>query len=520
MNRDTNIKELRDETKIWDFVIIGGGATGLGTAVEAASRGYKTLLLEQHDFAKGTSSRSTKLVHGGVRYLRQGNISLVLEALKERGLLMENAPHLVKNQSFIVPNYDWWEGPFYGIGMKIYDKLAGDLGLGPSKHLSVKKTLEYIPTLEPGGLIGGVIYYDAQFDDSRLAINLLQTLHDHDGVGINYTKVTGLRKSNDLISGVSVKDMESGDEFDINARAVINATGVFTDSIRQMDNKDTDSIIRPSQGVHIVLDKKFLPGESAIMVPKTDDGRVLFAVPWHDKVIVGTTDTPVKDASLEPRAQKKEIEFLLTHSARYMTGNPEPEDVLSVFAGLRPLVSSGKGKNTSTISRDHTLMIDPSGLVTITGGKWTTYRKMAEDTIDEAAVVAGLDSRPSITANLRLHGWLKNSDAAEPYPFYGSDAPSLRKIEKEQDGWGEKMHPKLTNRPSEVIWAARNEMGRTVEDVLSRRTRALLLDAKASIEIAEDVAKLLANELGHGEAWITNQVKEYTELAKGYLLNP
>ncbi|CAN5184673.1 glycerol-3-phosphate dehydrogenase/oxidase [soil metagenome] len=520
MNRDQNIRQLYDETKIWDFIIIGGGATGLGAAVEAASRGYDTLLLEQDDFSKGTSSRSTKLVHGGVRYLRQGNISLVLEALKERGLLMENAPHLVKNQSFIVPNYDWWEGPFYGIGMKIYDKLAGDLGLGPSKHLSVKKTLEYIPTLESKGLIGGVIYYDAQFDDSRLAINLLQTMHDHGGVGLNYTKVTGLQKSSNLVSGVKVKDMETGDEFDVNARAVINATGVFTDSIRQMDDPDTGSIIKPSQGIHIVLDKKFLPGESAIMVPKTDDGRVLFAVPWHNKVIVGTTDTPVDSPSLEPRAKQEEIDFLLIHSARYMTGNPEPDDVLSVFAGLRPLVSQGKGKNTSAISRDHTLIIDPSGLVTIAGGKWTTYRKMAEDTIDEATVVAGLNTSPSVSENLRIHGWLKNKAAADPYPDYGSDAPSLKKIAREKDGWDEPMHPKLTDRPAQVIWAARNEMARTVEDVLSRRTRALLLDARASIEIAEQVASLLAQELGHDKEWANNQTEEYTKLANGYLLSP
>ena len=520
MNRDENIKKLHDETKIWDFVIIGGGATGLGTAVEAASRGYETLLLEQHDFTKGTSSRSTKLVHGGVRYLQQGNISLVLEALKERGLLKKNAPHLVKNQSFIVPNYDWWEGPFYGIGLKIYDKLAGDLGLGPSKHLSVDKTLEYIPTLEPEGLNGGVIYYDGQFDDARLGINLLQTLHDHDGIGLNYTKVTGLLNSNELVSGVQVKDIEAGNTFEVNARAIINATGIFTDNIRKMDNPDAGNIIQPSQGVHIVLDKKFLPGESAIMVPKTDDGRVLFAVPWHEKVIVGTTDTPVDAPELEPRAKEEEIEFLLTHSARYMTGDPTPNDVLSVFAGLRPLVSKGGDKNTSSISRDHTLMIDPSGLVTITGGKWTTYRKMAEDTIDEASIVAGLDTRPSISENLRIHGWLKNSSAAEPYPDYGSDAPALKKIAAEQDGWGDPMHPRLPDRPAQVVWAARNEMARTVEDVLSRRTRALLLDARASIEIAEDVAQLLAGELNYDASWVENQTSEFTKLANRYLLTP
>ncbi|HKK46836.1 MAG TPA: glycerol-3-phosphate dehydrogenase/oxidase [Balneolaceae bacterium] len=518
MDRDQQLKQVKDEPEIWDFIIIGGGATGLGTAVEAASRGYKTLLLEQHDFAKGTSSRSTKLVHGGVRYLRQGNVSLVLEALRERGLLRQNAPHLVKNQSFIVPNYDWWEGPFYGIGLKIYDKLAGDLGLGPSKRLSREETLEYIPTLESEGLDGGVIYHDAQFDDSRLAINLLQTLYDHNGIGINYTKVTGLLKANKLVSGVSVRDQFTGDEFEIQGRVIVNATGVFTDNIRRMDNPDIDSIIQPSQGVHIVLDKSFQPGESAIMVPKTDDGRILFAVPWHDRIIVGTTDTPVHTPSLEPRARDEEIDFLLTHAARYLTKDPTPSDVLSVFAGLRPLVSHGNGKKTSSISRDHSLIIDPSGLVTITGGKWTTYRKMAEDTVDEAAVVAGLDERDSVTENLRLHGWLKNSEAADPYELYGSDALSLKKIAEEHDGWGTPLHSNLPYGSAEVVWAARNEMAQTVEDVLARRTRSLLLDARASIEMAEPVANLLADELGKDDEWKQQQIRDYTKLAKGYLL--
>ncbi|MDZ7694906.1 MAG: glycerol-3-phosphate dehydrogenase/oxidase [Balneolaceae bacterium] len=518
MQRKELISQLTDETEIWDFIIIGGGATGLGTAVEAASRGYKTLLLEQHDFAKGTSSRSTKLVHGGVRYLRQGNIALVLEALRERGLLRKNAPHLVKNQSFIVPNYDWWEGPFYGIGLKIYDKLAGDLGLGPSKHLSKEDTLQYIPTLEPEGLNGGVIYHDAQFDDSRLAVNLVQTILDHDGLAINYMKVTDLLKANGLVSGVQVEDQLGDNSFELQARVVVNATGIFTDSIRRMDDPTRDKIIQPSQGVHIVLDKSFQPGESAIMVPKTDDGRVLFAVPWHNRIIVGTTDTPLDEPSLEPRAREEEIEFLLTHAARYLTKDPEATDVLSVFAGLRPLVSRSGSKDTSSISRDHTLLIDPSGLVTITGGKWTTYRKMAEDTVNEAALVAGLDERESNTENLRLHGWLKNSEAAEPFEMYGSDALSLKKIVEEKEGFGQPMHKNLPYTPAEVVWGARSELAQTVEDILARRTRALLLDARASIQIADQVAELLADELDKDEEWQQQQVKDYTELAEGYLL--
>ncbi len=519
MNRERHIQQLKEDPEVWDFIIIGGGATGLGTAVEAASRGYKTLLLEQHDFSKGTSSRSTKLVHGGVRYLRQGNVSLVLEALRERGLLRQNAPHLVKNQSFIVPNYDWWEGPFYGIGLKIYDKLAGDLGLGPSKRLSREEVMEYIPTLEPEGLDGGVIYHDAQFDDSRLAINLLQTLFDEGGVGLNYVKVTGLMKANKLVSGVRAQCQETGRDFEIQGRVVVNATGVFTDSIRRMDNSEVESIIQPSQGVHLVLDKSFQPGESAIMVPRTDDGRVLFAVPWHDRIIVGTTDTPVDTPSLEPRAMDEEVEFLLTHAARYLTKDPGPDDVLSIFAGLRPLVLRGGGKDTSSISRDHTLIIDPSGLVTITGGKWTTYRKMAEDTVDEAAVVAGLDERESVTQNLRLHGWLKNAEAAEPYEMYGSDALALKKIADGQEGWNEPLHPNLRCKPAEVIWGVRNEMARTVEDILARRTRSLLLDARASMEIAEPVADLMAMEMNKDHRWKKEQVAAYRKLAKGYLLD-
>lgn len=518
MDRNKLVHQLENDPEIWDFIIIGGGATGLGTAVEAASRGYKTLLLEQHDFAKGTSSRSTKLVHGGVRYLQQGNVALVLEALRERGLLRQNAPHLVKNQSFIVPNYEWWEGPFYGIGLKIYDKLAGKQGLGPSKHISKEETLKHIPTLEPDDLNGGVIYYDAQFDDARLAINLMQTIFDYDGLALNYMKVTDLLKTNRLVSGVKVEDQENDRELEIQSRTVINATGMFTDEIRRMDNPQAKQLMKPSQGVHLVLDKSFQPGESAIMVPRTDDGRVLFAVPWHERIIVGTTDTPLDEPSLEPQAQEEEIEFLLTHAARYLTKDPTPEDVLSVFAGIRPLVSPEGDDDTASISRDHTLLIDSSGLVTITGGKWTTYRKMGEATIDEAAVVAGLDERESVTENLRLHGWLKNTNAADPYELYGSDAVAIKKIAEEQEGWSQPIHPKLPYTPAEVIWAVRNEMARSVEDVLARRTRALLLDARASIEIAEPVAKLLANELDRDEKWIRQQVEEYTELAKGYLL--
>ena len=514
------LSALQGASDPWDFIIVGGGATGLGCAVEAASRGYRTLLLEGHDFAKGTSSRSTKLVHGGVRYLQQGNVALVLEALKERGLLIRNAPHLVHDLPFVVPSYEWWEGPFYGIGLKMYDLLAGKAGFEPSERLTKEETLEYLPTLEPEGLRGGTIYYDGQFDDARLAISLARTAADHGAVLLNYMRVIGLTKApRGEVIGVEVRNEETDEEHEIQARAVINATGVFADIIRRMDDAGAPELVTVSQGVHIVLSKDFLPGDAAIMVPKTDDGRVLFAIPWQDRLLVGTTDTPLDEASLEPRPLEEEIEFLLRHAAKYLVKDPTPTDVLSIFAGLRPLVGNPENEGgTAGISREHALLISKSGLVTITGGKWTTYRKMGEDTIDKAAVVAGLDERPSVTNTLHLHGYHPASEALGQFREYGSDAEQLVELLKEDLRYAEPLHPNLPFLVGEIVWAARHEMARTVEDVLSRRTRSLLLDAQASIEAAPFVAALLAETLGHGEAWVEEQVEAYTELAEGYLI--
>jgi len=519
LNRDVLLAQLLSPGETWDVLVVGGGATGLGAAVEAAARGYRTALIEGSDFAKGTSSRSTKLVHGGVRYLQRGNVSLVLEALRERGRLLRNAPHLVRNLDFVVPRYDWWEGPFYGAGLKLYDLLAGRMGLNPSRLLSREETLERIPTLEPKGLRGGVVYQDAQFDDARLAVTLARTLVDLGGVAVNYVRALGLRKEEGLVRGAAVRDEETGAEGEVRARVVVNATGVFSDDLRRMDDPESPLLLTPSQGIHLVLDRRFQPGDSAILVPHTDDGRVLFAVPWHGRVVVGTTDTPVAERSLEPRPLPGEVEFLLHHAARYLTQDPRPEDVLSCFAGLRPLVRGGRAASrTAALSRDHTLLVSPSGLVTITGGKWTTYRKMGEDAIDQAAMVAGLDERPSPTASLRLHGWTEDvhSEAAEA--GYGADAPALARLAAERPGWDEPLHFNLPYRVCEVVWAARHEMARSVEDVLARRTRALLLDARASAEIAPAVAGLLAEELGKDEAWQHAQIEAYRELARGYWL--
>lgn len=518
MIRQEMTARLEKEEKIWDVIVIGGGATGLGVAVESASRGYSTLLLEQGDFSQGTSSRSTKLIHGGIRYLQQGNISLVLEALHERGLLLQNAPHLVHHQSFVVPNYSWWEGPFYGVGLKVYDVLAGKLGLKKSTVLSREETMEKIPTLEPKDLKGGVIYYDGQFDDARLAVTLAQTAEDLGACVLNYATVVSLIKTADLVSGVCVKDELSGKEYEVLGKAVVNATGMFVDSILKMDRDDHENIISPSQGVHIVLDKSFLPGDAAILVPHTADGRVLFAVPWHDRVIVGTTDTPIDQPCLEPLPMEEELTFLLDHAAQYLTKDPTSADVLSMFAGIRPLISGGNSKKTATLSRDHHLNVSPSGLITIAGGKWTTYRKMAEDTIDAVIPIGDLESRKSRTRNLSLNGWSVDDEGNAPFELYGNNARLIKRLIEEDPSLDKPIHEKLPYRMAEVVWAVRNEMAFFLDDMLSRRTRSLILDAKASMEAAPAVAQLMARELGHDEAWENKQLERYMTLAKNYLI--
>lgn len=516
MNRKDMITALgaRAEQQ-WDMCIIGGGATGLGVAVDAASRGFSTVLLEQYDFSKGTSSRATKLVHGGVRYLQQGNIKLVTEALHERGILRRNAPHLVRNQSFIVPNYKWWEGPFYGIGLKVYDWMAGSLGLGKSRLLSREETLGLAPTLDAEGLRGGVLYYDGQFDDARLAIELAKTAAEKGAVVLNYSRVSALLKEGGRIGGVRFTDTISGEVHTIEAKTVINATGVFTDSILRMDDAGSEPIIAPSQGVHLVLDKEFLPGGAAILVPHTDDGRVLFAVPWHDKIIIGTTDTPVAQPEIEPRAQPAEVDFILQQIGRYLVSEPRMEDVRSVFAGLRPLVKSS-GKKTAELARDHVVMVADSGLITITGGKWTTYRRMAEDTVNTAITRGGLPERPCVTANLPIHG-AAETDASDPLHFHGTDAVAIRALVAERPALGGKLHPRLPYIFAEIVWAVREELCVTVEDALSRRTRSLLLDAQAAVDCAASVAELLASEMGCDRAWQEAQVAAFREVAAGYL---
>jgi len=505
----------------WDLIVIGGGATGLGVALDGVSRGFKVLVLEQSDFAKGTSSRSTKLVHGGVRYLAQGNIDLVREALRERGLLQKNASHLVQNEIFVIPNYTWWDKFFYSVGLKVYDLLSGKLSYGKSKGISKKEVIARVPTIKQDGLKGGVIYHDGQFDDTRLSVNVAQTVMKNGGAAINYFEVTGLVKDGGKVSGVKAKDLESGKEHTIKGKAVVNATGVFVDEILSMDKPEHKNIVRPSQGVHLVFDKSFLPGKDAIMIPKTDDGRVLFAVPWHDKVVVGTTDTPLDEHSLEPTALEEEIEFILNTANQYMTKSPTRKDVKSVFAGLRPLAAPQEGSTkTKEISRSHKVMVSDSGLVTITGGKWTTFRKMGEDTVDKAITVGALAKKKSASEDMRIHGSVDPAsvDFSNPHYFYGSDEEKIQALIDDDKSLGEKIHPDYAFRKADVIWAVRHEMARTIEDFLARRVRILFLDARTAIDMAPTVAAMMAKEMNKDAKWEKNEISKFVELANRYLL--
>lgn len=491
MNRDENIKRIRERNHPWDIIVIGGGATGVGCALDAASRGHDVLLLEQHDFGKGTSSRSTKLIHGGVRYLKQGNISLVREALKERGILLRNAPHVVHTQEFIVPCYSHWEKLMYGLGLKIYDMLASEHSIGKSRILSHDETRQRLPSLRSNGLTGGVLYHDGQFDDTRLLIDMAQTASSKGACLVNYARVTSFVRDAEKISGVAFEDTETGEIHTVAARAVVNATGAFCDAVRRLSDSSARPVVTFAQGSHIVLDRSFLPSNAAVMIPKTSDGRVLFCIPWHEHVLVGTTDTPVDSASLEPEALDIEIDFLLETAGEYLTKKPTRADIKSVFSGIRPLVSRSDVSKTSALSRSHELFVDASGLVTITGGKWTTYRRMAEDAVSKAMSIGGVMPAECLTATLR--------------------------IESEGADSGEQLHRELPFTIADVLHAVRNEMARTIEDVLARRTRGLFLNATAAIEIAPRVAEILAVELSKDQAWCSAEVVRFAETAGKYL---
>lgn len=516
MNRAKNLDQLEKEQQ-WDVAIIGGGASGLGIALDSASRGHKTILLEKNDFAKGTSSRSTKLVHGGVRYLQNGDISLVIEALRERGIMRKNAPHLVRDLSFVIPSYDWWSSPFYGIGLKVYDMMAGKLGLGPSTILNREETLKYLPNVKKDGLRGGVIYHDGQFDDARMAVSLALTADQEGATLLNYVEVTGLEKEKDMLTGIQITDCIDGSKKTIKAKVVVNATGVFSDQIIRMDQPEAKPMIRPSQGVHLVIDKSFLQGDHAIMVPHTTDGRVLFAVPWNGQVVVGTTDTPIDDALEEPIPMEEEIDFILENASAYMTKKPHRKDVKSVFVGLRPLAATNNNKeSTKEVSRHHKIIVSTSGLVSVLGGKWTTYRKMAEDAVNTIQMVGGFQDRKCTTETLPILGNDFNVDFTNPYHFYGTEAPKIKALNTEKAN--QSLSEKLFISENQVLWAVQEEMAMTLEDVLARRTRCLFLDAYETEKIAPEVAKIMSKVLKKDAQWIEKELEKFSLILKKYQL--
>ena len=516
-NRDKQLRRL-SEADDFDIVVIGGGATGAGVAVDAAARGYRVALCEQHDFGKGTSSRCTKLIHGGVRYLQQGNVSLVRDSLRERGRLRKNAPHLVHPLPVIVPLYAWWEPAYYRLGLKVYDLLAGRWGIGSSARLSRDEALAEVTTLQSDGLRGGIRYFDAAFDDTRLLLNLIQTAIEQSACCVNYVRVTGLLSSDNRVTGVTVSDQETGDHFNIKAKVVVNASGPFSDQVRRLDDAQATAWISPSQGTHIVLARRFLPSDSALIVPRTSDGRVVFAIPWHEHTLVGTTDTALDDTPLEPIALPEEIDFLLETVAGYLSSRPERADVQSVFAGLRPLVSREGSGPTSKLLRDHQVRVAESGLVSIVGGKWTTYRKMAEDCVNVAAKSGGLPQVECSTQDLTVHG-AKGAALEGRLSIYGTDGAALEALYDENAAYRKQLDEELPYTVGEAIWAVRHEMARTVEDVLARRLRALLLNAPAAMRSAPQVAEIVAQELGHDQAWIQAEIGRFQAVAQGYLVS-
>jgi glycerol-3-phosphate dehydrogenase len=494
--------------RTWDLAVIGGGATGLGLALDAAARGFSVLLLESEDFAAGTSSRATKLVHGGVRYLAQGNVALVSEALHERATLLANAPHLAQRLAFVMPGYRWWERGFYGIGLKMYDTLAGSRGLGATEFLSSAETRALLPTVRRRGLSGGVKYWDGQFDDARLAVALARTAVAQGAVVLNHCPVTALVREGGKVTGLVARDTETGATLTVAARCVVNATGVWVDDLRNMDRDEgsaaKSAIVAPSQGVHLVVDRAFMPGTHALLIPKTEDGRVLFAVPWMGKTILGTTDTPRDDIVREPAPFAEDVEFILREAGRYLEKAPTRADVRSVWVGLRPLVKPGgdDGDNTKQLSREHTVLVGRSGMVTVTGGKWTTYRAMAEDVLERCFASRLLPRKAKgVTAKLPLLGAAKLAAVSMTQPpgehLYGSEAALLHELPGAEHWlWRDAESGQGALSEAMVRFAVRHEMARSVEDVLARRSRLLFLDAAEAARQAGAVAAILADELG------------------------
>lgn len=524
MKRDETIDNIRTRQHPWDIVVIGGGATGVAIALDASTRGLDVLLVEQSDFGKGTSSRSTKLIHGGVRYLEQGNLTLVRDALRERTMLRELAPMLVHDLPFFIPCNSVWQRYYFWIGLKLYDLLAGNSGFGKSHVASAATIGGLMPTLRPAIHRGGVIYHDGQFDDCRLLIHMARTAADHEACLVNYMAATGLHKdSRGVIQGVELQDRESDAGYRVSTRCVINAAGPFSDAVMRLDDPAAEPRLAASQGVHIVLPRSFFPGDIALIVPRTSDGRVLFMIPWHDHVVIGTTDTPIEHATLEPTAQQQEIDFLLNTSAEYLTHPPGLQDVTSIFTGVRPLVKNDRSTRTASLSRDHSISVSDSGLVTIGGGKWTTVRKMAEDCVDRSIAATGLQASRCRTPSVAIHTLasdqqlVRGTSPAKAGVFLSPDASERENMVAQNPQLDRPIAGLPAMRVIDVVWPVRYEMARTIEDVLARRTRWLFLNARAAIQAAADVAAILASELDRDEAWQRDQVAAFTAVAQNYL---
>jgi glycerol-3-phosphate dehydrogenase len=516
----TRAQRLAALQEPFDVLVLGGGATGLGIALDAVTRGYRTALVEAGDFAQATSSRATKLVHGGVRYLASGQIHLVYEALHERKVMLRNAPHLVQPLAFLTPAYRWRDLPYYGAGLKLYDVLSGRASMGPTHVLGREAAVRSLPGIHKNNLKGGILYHDGQFDDARLALALARTAQDHGAVMLNYARCTELLKHNGKTIGAGVEDVETAERFAVHAKSVFNATGIFVDSIRKQDNPAAPDLLSVSRGTHIVVGAEVLGGPNALMVPKTEDGRVIFAIPWLGKVVIGTTDLPAKSVEMEPGHLEQEIEYLLEHINPYLAVRIGRADILSVFSGLRPLVT-GKEASTSKLSREHHIDASASGMVTIAGGKWTTYRRMAQDALDFAIDKHILTAaRPCVTDSLKLRGAAADVDHSLAISRYGSDATAVRELIDLDPLFAQLVDEALPFTFAEVVYAVREEMARTVEDVLSRRMRALLLDAAAARRAAPGVAQRMAVELGRDEAWMAQQVAAFELLARRFYMLP
>lgn len=515
MNRPHAVRRLAEEE--FDVLITGGGATGTGCALDAQVRGFKTALIEQEDFAAGASSRSTKLIHGGVRYLEKAardidfsQVKFVREALLERAVMIRNAPYLAGHLPLVIPVYSSFDKLYYAVGLNIYDLLAGRHNLAPSRRLDRTETLALLPSLRNDArLKGGILYWDGQFDDARYAVMLARTAADNGAAVANHVRLLDFEKNAGVLVAALVRDELTGREFRIRAKAFINATGAFADHVRSLARPQARPRLKPTKGIHIVLPREVIPGATALLIPKTDDGRVIFAIPWHEAVLVGTTDSESDTVANAPPVLDEEIMYLLDHLNRYLARPLAPQDVRASFAGLRPLLDAGGVEDTKFLSRGHDVEIDGSGLISVLGGKWTTYRLMAKDAIDVLALRLGAGSPECTTEEVPLYGAVAgetgeavrqlrsrtgwNDDVCRHlYTSYGAAADGIVNIAHERPSLAVPLVQGYPYLAAEVVYVAREEMACTPDDVLSRRLRLATVSSEAARQALPVVEALLA----------------------------